>query len=48
MVLARHSDQVLNGILLIADRRNLLLAQNVEDLRRRVAGMAAIVGKPLV
>jgi hypothetical protein len=46
VVLARHSDQVLNAILSMADRRDLLLTQNVEDLRRRVAEMAAIVGKP--
>lgn len=48
MVLARHSDQVLNAILLMADRRDLLLAQKTEDLRRMVSEMTAIVGKPRI
>src|SRR6267154_6412015 len=44
--LAQHSDQVLNAILLMADRQNLLLARRVEDLRRKVLELAAIVGEP--
>jgi hypothetical protein len=42
--LARHSDQVLNAILLMADRQDLLLARKVEDLRRRVLELAALMG----
>jgi hypothetical protein len=42
--LARHSDQVLNAILMIADRQDLLLARKVEDLRRRVFELAALMG----
>jgi hypothetical protein len=48
VVLARHSDQVLNAILSMADRRDLLLAQKVEDLRRKISEMAAIIEKPFV
>src|SRR6202171_1304468 len=36
VVLAQHSAQVLNAILSMADRRDLLLAPRVEDLRRKV------------
>jgi hypothetical protein len=32
-VLAQHSDHVLNAILSMADRRDLLLARRVGDLR---------------
>ena len=46
VVLAQHSDQVLNAILSMADRRDLLLARKVEDLRRRVLELAAIMGEP--
>src|SRR5882757_8653562 len=42
--LARHSDQVLDAILTMADRQDLLLARKVEDLRRRVFEMAALMG----
>src|SRR4030088_3110486 len=35
VVLAQHSDQVLNAILSMADRRDLLLAGRVEDLGGR-------------
>jgi len=45
VVLAQHSDQVLKAILLIADRQDLLLAPKVEDLRRKVLELAAIIGK---
>jgi hypothetical protein len=43
VVLAQHSDQVLNAILSMADRQDLLLASRVEDLRRRVLEFAGIV-----
>jgi hypothetical protein len=46
VVLAQHSDQVLNAILSMADRRDLLLAPKVEDLRRKVFELAAIMGEP--
>jgi hypothetical protein len=46
VALARHSDQVLNAILSMAGRQELLLAQKLEDLRRKVSEMAAIVGEP--
>jgi hypothetical protein len=45
VVLARHSDQVLNAILSMADRQDLLLAPKVEDLRRKVFELAAIMGR---
>jgi hypothetical protein len=44
VVLAQHSDQVLNAIL--SDRQDLLLARRVGDLRQRVLALAAIVGQP--
>jgi hypothetical protein len=43
VVLAQHSDQVLNAILSMADRQDLLLASRVEDLRRRVLEFAGII-----
>ena len=46
VVLVQHSDQVLNAILSMADRQDLLLARKVEDLRRKVFELAAIVGEP--
>jgi hypothetical protein len=46
VVLAQHSDQVLNAVLLMADRRDLLLARRVGDLRRKVLELAAIIGDP--
>jgi hypothetical protein len=46
VVLAQHSDQVLDAILSMAGRQDLLLAQKVEDLRRKVYEMAAIIGEP--
>ena len=46
VVLAQHSDQVLNAILLMADRQDLLLARRVGDLRRKVLELAAIIGEP--
>jgi len=48
VVLAQHSDQVLNAILLIADRQDLFLARKVEDLRRKVFELAALIGEPHV
>ena len=46
VVLAQHSDQVLNAILSMAGRQDLLLARNVEDLRQKLLELAAIVGEP--
>jgi hypothetical protein len=46
VVLAQHSDQVLSAILSMADRRDLLLARRVGDLRRKVRELAAIIGEP--
>jgi hypothetical protein len=46
VVLAQHSDQVLNAILSMAGRQELLLARKVEDLKRKVLELADIVGKP--
>jgi hypothetical protein len=46
VVLAQHSDQVLNAILSMADRQDLLLARRVGDLRRKVLELAAIIGEP--
>jgi hypothetical protein len=46
VVLARHSDQVLDAILSMADRQDLLLARKVVDLRRTVFELAAIMGRP--
>jgi hypothetical protein len=45
VVLARHSDQMLNAILSMADRQDLVLARKVEDLRRKVFELAAIMGE---
>jgi hypothetical protein len=46
VALAQHSDQVLNAILSMADRQDLLLAQKVEDLRRKMFELAAMMGRP--
>ena len=46
VLLAQHSDQVLNAILSMADREDLLLAPKVEDLKRKVFELAAIIGRP--
>jgi hypothetical protein len=48
VVLAQHSDQVLDAIPSMADRQDLLLARKVEDLKRKVLELAAIVGAPRV
>ncbi len=45
VVLAQHSDQVLNTILLMADRQDRFFGGNVEDLRRKVLELAAIIGE---
>jgi hypothetical protein len=47
VVLAQHSDQVLNAILSMAGREDLLLAREVEDLRRKVLQLAAVIGDPM-
>jgi len=46
VVLAQHSDQILNAILSMADRQDLILAGKAEDLRRKVIELAAIIGVP--
>jgi hypothetical protein len=46
VVLAQHSDQVLNAVLLMEDRQDLLLARRVGDLRRKVLELAAIIAEP--
>jgi hypothetical protein len=46
VVLAQHSDQVLDAILAMADRRDLLLGRKVGDLRRKVLELAAALGEP--
>jgi hypothetical protein len=43
MVLARHSDEVLTAILSMARREDLLLGPRVEDLRRKVSELSAIL-----
>jgi hypothetical protein len=43
--LAQLSDQMLNAILLMADRQDRFLGGNVEDLRRKVLELAAIIGE---
>jgi hypothetical protein len=45
VLLAQHSDQVLNAILSVADRQDLLLGKKVEDLRRKVFELAAVIGE---
>jgi hypothetical protein len=45
VILAQHSDQVLNAILLMADRQDRFLGGNLEDLRRKVLELAAIIGE---
>ena len=46
VVLTQHSDQVLNAILVMADRQDLLLARKVGDLRRKVVELAAVLAEP--
>src|SRR5690349_18493611 len=46
VVLAQHSDQVLDAILTMAGRQELLLARKVEDLRRRVLELADVMVRP--
>jgi hypothetical protein len=46
VVLAQHSDQVLNAILSMAGRQDLLLARKIEDLRQKVFELADVIGKP--
>jgi len=45
VVLAQHSDQVLNAILLMADRHDRFLGGNVKDLRQKVLELMAIIGE---
>ena len=46
VLLARHSDQVLNAILLMAHRQDRLLGGKAENLRRKVLELASIIGEP--
>jgi hypothetical protein len=46
VLLARHSDRVLDAILSMADRQDLLLDRMGEDLRRKVIELAAALGEP--
>jgi hypothetical protein len=46
VLLVQHSDRVLDAILSMADRQDLLLARKVGDVRRRVLELAAIIGEP--
>lgn len=46
VVLAQHSDQVLDAILTMAGRQELLQTRKVEDLRRRVLELADVIGRP--
>jgi hypothetical protein len=43
VILAQHSDEVLNAILWMAGRQDRFLGGNVEDLRRKVLELAAII-----
>jgi hypothetical protein len=45
VVLAQHSDQVLNAILLMADRQDRFSGGNVEALRQKVLELTAIIGE---
>jgi hypothetical protein len=45
VVLAQHSDQVLNAILSMADRQDRFFGGSVEDLRQKVLELAAIIGR---
>ena len=45
VMLVEHSDQVLNAVLLMAGRQELVLAGKVEDLRRKVLELADIMQK---
>ena len=46
VALAQHSDQVLNAILSMADRQDLLLARKVRDLGQTVFELAALMERP--
>ena len=46
VILAQHSDQVLNAVLSMADRQDLLLARRFGDLRRKVFELAALMDEP--
>jgi len=45
VVLARYSDHVLNAILSMADRQDLILVQKIEDLRQKVFDLADVMRK---
>jgi hypothetical protein len=46
VLLARHSDPVLDAILSMADRQDLLFARKVGDVKRKVLELAAIIDEP--
>jgi hypothetical protein len=46
VVLTRHSDQVLDVVLAMAGRQDLLVARKVSDVRRKVMELAAIIEEP--
>lgn len=48
VVLAGHSDQVLDAILSMANRQDLLVARKVGDVRRKVLELAALIEDPSV
>ncbi|MGE9010671.1 hypothetical protein ACO2JO_18960 [Leptospira interrogans] len=43
VVLAQHSEQVLNTILVMAGRENLLVVRKIEDLRQKVLELADVM-----
>jgi hypothetical protein len=45
VTLAQHSDQVLSTILIMAGRKNLLIARKIDDLRQKVFELADVMGK---
>jgi hypothetical protein len=44
VALAQHSDQVLNAILSMADRQDVLFARKLEGLKQRILELAALMG----
>src|SRR6202163_464668 len=45
VVLAQHSEQVLNAILLMSDRQDLLLGGKIEELRQKAFDLADVMGR---
>lgn len=44
LILARHCDQVLNAMIVMMDRRELLVGPRVADIERRVRELAYLLG----